>query len=208
MQKEQVIIERPLVEAPEVPVEIVPEPKENAQEYISAVLKKRTADSALFSVGEYTRTVIKDIEMILDAEAPISRRLLIKKLLGNYNISRNGNRINAYLAELFTKMELVTSGKDDIFFWKDREQLDNYTGFRTASGREALDIAPEEVAQAAIKVIKEQFAINEEGLIAETAHLLGYASVRDNVLTSMKRGIEYAVNCKKIVLDGERYRLP
>ena len=105
-------------------------------------------------------------------------------------------------------MQLVTSGKDDIFFWKDREQFDNYRGFRTASGREALDIAPEEVAQAAIKVLKEQFAINEEGLIAETAHLLGYASVRDNVLTSMKRGMEYAVNSRKIVLDGERYRLP
>ncbi len=207
-EEEPVIIEKPLVEETEEPVEIVQETKEDAQEYVSAVLKKRSGDSALFSQGEYTRTVIKDIETILDVEAPISRRLLIKKLLGNYNISRNGNRINAYLAELFTKMKLVTSGKDDIFFWKDREQFDNYRGFRTASGREALDIAPEEVAQAAIKVLKEQFAINEEGLIAETAHLLGYASVRDNVLTSMKRGIEYAVNSRKIVLDGERYRLP
>jgi len=46
---------------------------------------------------------------------------------------------------------------DDIFYWKDKEQLDNYSGYRLASEREALDIAPEEVAQAILQVLKEQF---------------------------------------------------
>ena len=170
-------------------------------------LPVRFADSAMFSQGYYTDSVVEDIRAILDAEAPISRRLLIKRLINNYGISRNGVRINTYLTEVFKDMGLVTSGTDDIFYWKDKGQLENYSGYRMASERESLDIAPEEVAQAILQVLKEQFAIDEEGLISETARLFGYASVRDNVLASMKRGIEYALKNNMIQFDGGRYKI-
>ena len=179
----------------------------NAKEYNTGNLPIRFADSAMFSQGYYTDSVVEDVRAILDAEAPISRRLLIKRLINNYGISRNGVRINTYLTEVFEDMDLVTSGTDDIFYWKDKEQLENYSGYRLASEREALDIAPEEVAQAILQVLKEQFAIDEEGLISETSRLFGYASVRDNVLASMKRGIKYAVRENLITLDGERHKI-
>ena len=104
-------------------------------------------------------------------------------------------------------MGLITSGTEDIFYWKDNEQLNNYSGYRLASERESLDIAPEEVAQAILQVLNEQFAIDEEGLIRETARLFGYASVRDNVNASMKRGIEYALKNNMIQFDGGRYKI-
>ena len=182
-------------------------PNSNAKEYITGNLPIRFADSAMFSQGYYTDSVVEDIRAILETEAPISRRLLIKRLINNYGISRNGVRINTYLTEVFEDMGLVTSGTEDIFYWKDKEQLENYSGYRLASEREALDIAPEEVAQAILQVLKEQFAIDEEGLISETARLFGYASVRDNVLASMKRGIEYALKNNMIQFDGERYKI-
>ena len=181
-------------------------PNSNAKEYITGNLPIRFADSAMFSQGYYTDSVVEDIRAILDAEAPISRRLLIKRLINNYGISRNGVRINTYLTEVFEDMGLVTSGTEDIFYWKDKEQLENYSGYRLASEREALDIAPDEVAQAILQVLKEQFAIDEDGLISETARLFGYASVRDNVNVSMKRGIEYALNKGIINLEESRYK--
>ena len=182
-------------------------PNSNAKEYNTGNLPIRFADSAMFSQGYYTESVVEDIRTILEAEAPISRRLLIKRLINNYGISRNGVRINTYLTEVFEDMGLVTSGTDDIFYWKDKEQLESYSGYRLASEREALDIAPEEVAQAILQVLKEQFAIDEEGLISETARLFGYASVRDNVNASMKRGIEYALKSNIVQLDGGRYKI-
>ena len=182
-------------------------PNSNAKEYITGNLPIRFADSAMFSQGYYTDSVVEDIRAILDAEAPISRRLLIKRLINNYGISRNGVRINTYLTEVFEDMGLVISGAEDIFYWKDKEQLNNYSGYRLASERESLDIAPEEVAQAILQVLNEQFAIDEEGLISETARLFGYASVRDNVNASMKRGIEYALKNNMIQFDGGRYKI-
>ena len=187
--------------------ETVIAPNSNAKEYNTGNLPIRFADSAMFSQGYYTESVVEDIRTILEAEAPISRRLLIKRLINNYGISRNGVRINTYLTEVFEDMGLVSSGTDDIFYWKDKDQLENYSSYRLASEREALDIAPEEVAQAIIQVLKEQFAIDEEGLISETARLFGYASVRDNVNASMKRGIEYAVRENLIILDVNRYKM-
>ena len=47
-----------------------------------------------------------------------------------------------------------------------------------------------------------------ERVITETAQLFGYASVRDSVNASMKRGIEYAVEKNIIKLDGGgRYKI-
>ena len=172
-----------------------------------ANLPVRVADSALFSQGYYTSSVESDIRKVVDAEAPISRRLLVKRLLASYSISRNGIRINAYLTEMFEDMGLVTSGTEDIFVWRDNEQKENYSGYRLASDREALDIAPEEVAQAVVQVLKEQFAIGEEGLIREAARSFGYAVVRENITASMRRGIEYAMSQGMIILDDGRYRV-
>ena len=178
-----------------------------AREYEMANLPLRVADSALFSQGYYTTAVERDIRKVVNAEAPISRRLLVKRLLTSYSIGRNGIRINAYLTEMFEDMDLVTSGEEDIFIWRDREQKESYSGYRLASDREALDIAPEEVAQAVVQMLKEQFAISEEGLIRETARCFGFASVRDNVAASMRRGIAYAMSHNMIILDDGRYRV-
>mgnify|MGYP003288883004 CR=1 FL=1 len=187
--------------------EVSPVPETITREYNVANLSPQRVDSAKFSQGCYTDIVVNDVRTIIEAEAPISRRLLIKRLINNYGISRNGVRINTYLTEVFEDMGLLTSGVEDIFYWKDKEQLENYFGYRLASEREALDIAPEEVAQAILQVLKEQFAIDEEGLISETARLFGYASVRDNVNASMKRGIEYALKNNMIQLEGGRYKV-
>ena len=187
--------------------QVAKEPNTNAKRYVAAKLTQRTADSALFSQGEYTSLVAKDIRSIIKAEAPISRRLLIKRLLSNYGIGRNGARIDAYLSDVFKALGLVTSGSDDIFFWQSAEQRDSYSIYRTESEREALDVAPEEVAQAMMQVLREQFAIDEEGIITEASRLLGYASVRENVLASMKRGLAYGIEHGIIIYDSERQRL-
>ena len=79
--------------------------------------------------------------------------------------------------------------------------------YRKASGREAYDIAPEEVANAALQVLEEQFAMNEETLVRETARLLGFANVRENVSLSMKRGITLGLSKRLFEMDGKRYRI-
>ncbi len=202
-----------VVVEPESAVETVEEneiveAKYGAKEYIAANLPIRSSESSLFSQGEYSAYVIADIRSILNVEAPISRQLLVRRLLGNYGINRTGTRINAYLTQIFKEMNLVTSGDgDNMFFWKDENQLCNYSSFREACEREALDIAPEEVVQAVLQVLKEQFAIDEEGLVSETSHLFGYANVRENVQASMKRGINHALEKGLITRDGLKYKL-
>lgn len=177
-------------------------------EYINAELQRHYVDPLSFSSGKYKKEIVSDIKKIIEAEAPISRKLLIKKLLNNYGITRNGPKLNAYLTELFNKMHLVTTGTDDVFFWKNKTNIRSLSTYRPAAGREPLDIAPEEVAQAIRQVVKDQFAIDESGLIRETAALFGFASVRENVLASMNRGLECAVAKGLVVLDDDRYRLP
>ncbi len=198
--------EQPAVEQSSADTQQSAVPGASARRYMTTILPKRNVYAAMFTQGQYEDSVKMDIRTILDVEAPISRRLLTKRLLNSYGISRSGIRINAYLDQIFRSMNLVSSGSDDLFFWRDREQRDSFSGYRISS-REALDVAPEEVAQAVIQVLREQFAIGEQGLVTETARLLGYANVRDNALASMRRGIAYAMDKGVILLDDGRYRL-
>lgn len=185
-------------------------PEENcsvtSNEYRMTKLEMRHVETSAFSQGRYTRSVMTNIQKIIKTEAPVSRQLVIKRILNSYDV-RKGPRVNAYLAEIFTQMDLISSGTDDVFYWKDEEQRDNYSGYRTASGREASEIAPEEVAQAVSQVVRDQFAIDEEGLVRETSELFGFAAVREQVANSMKRGIDYALKNNMITLDDMKYKI-
>ena len=49
--------------------------------------------------------------------------------------------------------------------------------------------------------------MNEETLVRETARLLGFANVRENVALSMKRGITLGLSKRLFEMDGKRYRI-
>lgn len=62
-----------------------------------------------------------------------------------------------------------------------------------ADKRNADDIPPVEIANAAKQVLKEQISLSKEDLIRETARLFSLSKVGSIVDTAMKQGIELAV---------------
>lgn len=176
-------------------------------EYIHTEIIARESNSTNIAQGEFTDSIVKHINMVIENEAPISKHLLVKKMLKAYGISRNSIRLNAYFSNVFREMGLFSNDHGDTFFWKNEDQMHTFRIYRKASGREAYDIAPEEVANAALQVLEEQFAMNEETLVRETARLLGFANVRENVSLSMKRGITLGLSKRLFEMDGKRYRI-
>lgn len=176
-------------------------------EYIHTEIIARESNSTNIAQGEFTDSIVKHINMVIENEAPISKHLLVKKMLKAYGISRNSIRLNAYFSNVFREMELFSNEHGDTFYWKNEEQMRTYSVYRKASGREAYDIAPEEVVNAALQILEEQFAMNEETLVRETARLLGFANVRENVALSMKRGITLGLSKRLFEMDGKRYRI-
>ena len=139
----------------------------------------------------------KQITEVIEAEWPISKNLLCKRVLNAWGISRMGIRINAHFQTLFDDMGQVpfTDG-DREFFWPSYDDLINYKIYRIPNNdlekRDADDLPPEEVSNSIKEILSHQISLSKADLIRETAKMFGYARVGTNVEFSMSQGIEKA----------------
>ncbi|HUZ61428.1 MAG TPA: DUF3320 domain-containing protein [Hanamia sp.] len=142
--------------------------------------------------------VTDQIKKVLEVESPVSRNLLCKRVLSAWGISRNGARLNSYLESLFSGMDIrKTVYGNNIFFWKPEQHPSAYTIYRYTESdndkRNADDIPPEEIANAVKQVLKDQVSLSKDDLIRETAKLLGFSKVGNNVDSAMRQGIKLAL---------------
>ena len=143
--------------------------------------------------------IIDQIKKVLEVEAPVSKDLLCKRVLSAWGISRNGARLNSYLENLFSGLDMRKTGNsDNVFFWKPEQHPSAYTLYRYTENendkRNADDIPKEEIANAVKQILKEQISLSKGDLIRETAKLFGFSKVGNNVETAMREGIKLAVD--------------
>ena len=172
------------------------------QPYQIAELEYTPVTSDDFVQGYYDSQVKEKIRSVIKTEAPVSRALLCKRVLNSFAIARMGTRLAAHMDYLLKRMNLRTTGKEYLFYWNEEQHPESYDIYRPESEREVLDIAPEEVAVAVCRILKEQGSLPEADLIRETAHQFNYTRLGDNVSASMVHGVAYALQSGKIVKSG------
>ena len=172
------------------------------QPYQIAKLEYTPVTSDDFAQGYYDSQVMEKIGIVINTEAPVSRALLCKRVLNSFAITRMGTRLAAHMDYLLQRMEFQTTGKEPLFYWNENLDPKSYDIYRPNSKREALDIAPEEVAVAVCRILKEQGSLPETDLIRETAHQFNYTRLGDNVMASMARGVAYALQSGRILKNG------
>ncbi|MDE6277435.1 MAG: DUF3320 domain-containing protein [Muribaculaceae bacterium] len=193
----------------------VPETPENAEgeadpyirEYTLAELDNVSISSDEFVSGMHDRKILAAIATVVEAEAPISKALLCKRVINSFGISRMGPRIASYMDRLLAASGYASTGSDAEFYWKKAQDPANYAIYRPVSGREALDIAPEEIAAAIYRILDEQVSLPVDNLKREIAQTFNYARLGDNVNAAVQRAIDYAIGKKRIVLENDRLKL-
>lgn len=188
---------------PEPEIEIA----SKARPYTQAKLSMQTISSEDFISGRYDRKAIEKIHKVIEAEAPISKNLLCKRVLNSFGITRTGARLNAYMDYLLAQSNVTTTGLKTVFYWSRDENPDTYDIYRPDSGRDALDIPPQEISAALCQIIEEQGALLEESLPRELARVFNFSRMGDNVVASMTRGIEYALQMNRITKSADRIKL-
>ncbi len=153
------------------------------------------------------------IKTILSVEAPISLSLLCRRLMARFDIDRLTNKVKERVRVLVDNLPSAERPDefDSVFFQKGTSP-DTYRIFRTAAlgeiPRQADDIHPIEVANAARRVLKEQIALPMADLPKETARMLGFPRLGSRVRAAMKKGIEEMVGRGWAIVDNDYVRLP
>ena len=123
-------------------------------------------------------------------------------------IARTGSRLASYFNALLKSQGYpYTVADGDVFYWNKEQDPNSYNVYRIYSDREALDIAPEEIMVAVCEVLEQQGALPEEDLLRQTAKCFNFSRMGDNVMLSMLRGLEKALERDKAVRENGRIKL-
>lgn len=149
----------------------------------------------------YSEEAVKKIKLVLsnaiEMESPISKKMLYKKVLNAWGMSRGGAKIDRRIEEQLGVLNVIaTSSSYNTFIWKAGQMPSEYTEFRVPQSDEQKraidDIAPQEIANAIVYVIKHQFGLERQDLIRETAKLFGYTRLGGVIEAAVDEGIACA----------------
>lgn len=198
----------PTPEAAEPEPNPEPEPDPAVKPYTVCALRREEISPDELVAGHYDSHILQKILDVVDAEAPVSRQLLCRRVISSLGIARMGARLAVFMDYMLQSAGLTVSGSaDSPFYWRRGENPADLRTYRPVSEREALDIAPEEVAVAACRILEDQGAMAPDSLLRECAHAFGYTRMGDNVVASMQRGIDYAMTAGRIVSAADRVRI-
>lgn len=183
------------------PTELV---ENNISSYrISALMPSPYSSEEFFYPG-HRAVILNQIKEIMEIEAPVSKSLLGKRVLAAWGISRLGQRLDSYLNELLLSGTYYVSHVEDLsFYWLNEEQYLEYDFFRTGL-RDAVDLPPEEVANAMKYILTDEISLPTTDLSRLSAQLLGFARGGSNVDAAMHRGIVKAMDKGYLKVENGR----
>lgn len=181
-----------------------------ATPYVVCALPPVTdATSESFLEPRHRRRIREQIAEVLKAEAPISKALLYRRVLGAWSIGRAGARITSQIDGLLQDMDIrqITHGRRS-FLWRTDQQPSHYNTYRLAANeaqkRDADDLPPEEVAACVKALLEQQLSLPRAALIREAARVMGYTRLGSKVEEAFVAGVDWAVANGKVRVDGER----
>ena len=150
------------------------------------------------------------IEKIIEVEGPISRKLLGKRLLSAFAISRTGNKVNEQVEDYIKRSKIKSTKADGIrYYWAKDQDAANYHVYRVPENqedrREIEDISSRELANAAAGVLAKRSKLDINELAKEMVRELGYARSTDTLIEGVKRGIKFAEKNGKIQKENKLY---
>ena len=172
----------------------------HAIDYVATSYIKKTDDSEDFFA--YQNEVSNVCKYFIKNEGPISQKLLIKKVLNQYGISRNTKQTKEIFYKILLDFKATYTGQV-AFYWLDELQYLNLSKYRKSNGeRDFVDIPKEEISIAISDIMRNKLSLNEVELVKEITTAFGFNKVSDVTKQVSLLGIEYALE-KKIIRKDE-----
>lgn len=159
------------------------------------------------------RNVIMDI---IKSEAPISKKLLTKKVVLGWNITRLGSRVENRLSSILQELRRAGNLKKTVvgdmsYYWRIDQNPEDYMDYRVASEdkdkRNLEDIPPYEIANAMKDIISSQISLSKSDMIRETARVFGFTRTGAVMEAACAEGIEEAERRGYLLFDKVSERI-
>jgi very-short-patch-repair endonuclease len=135
------------------------------------------------------------VTQVLVAEAPIAFTRLARLVAESYDLRRVTARLRQRMKEVLPRGAIFeTPGCNESFLWLKTQVPENHDGFRyqvpqDPNKRAAQEVPPQEIANAALAVLRLNVSMGATDLARETAKLFGFKSLGRKVATCMEKGL-------------------
>ncbi len=172
---------------------------------------KELGDSEDFLSPGHDKRIVREAENIMNAEAPISEKALVKKILSAYGISRlttkGEERVMCLLREYPMK---TTISAGETFMWLNEQNPEEYDIYRIpldSKDQRGMDEIPaEEIINAVKEVMELNISMSTEDCIKETGKIFGCTKLSKALDSSVRVAISYGEQrgILEISEDGEK----
>ena len=142
---------------------------------------------------DYEENIKDFIQKVIDIEAPISRDVLNRRICSAMGISRVSARLNEKLGSILLDMKLKSTADGKLFFWSEAVHPDCFKAYRRGGNRDALDIAPQEIANCMAYNIDCTGNSDRAFVLRDTANEFGFTRMGVNVQAAMEAGVKCGV---------------
>jgi very-short-patch-repair endonuclease len=181
---------------PPVPPAALQGPANEQTAYRLAKLPAFLGSDEAFYEAQFSRAIAKCIATVLQVEAPIHRRLLVRRVIGPFCLERATARVNDRVNEVLRSMHVRI---EDDFVMPAELEIEKWRGFRVPSddpdaARKSDEIHVAELANAAIHVLERNMGMERAELAREIALVFGVRRVTPSIGSDMDRAIQYLLS--------------
>ncbi|MBX2920755.1 MAG: DUF3320 domain-containing protein [Chitinophagaceae bacterium] len=151
----------------------------------------------------------QQVQMLVDAEEPISKAWLYKKLLQVWNTSRAGARLDKHIEEIISEMPLKQTMHHQPFYWRAQTDTTTLTHYRNndTEKRGIEDIAPEEIIVALQEAVLHNLSIEEGELLRYLSRTFGFAKTGRQIDALLRYAIAMAEREGKVKREEGRVKV-
>ncbi len=187
--------------------EVIPVQKETKAVPYTAAFLPVAANATSETIFDFKNRnmVRKQLQALIDTEGPISKNLLYKKLLQQWNTSRAGARLDRHLEGILQEMKLHVVTHHQPFYCSQQEPIAVYRA-NDVEKRNIEDIAPEEILVAAEEVLRDHLSIEEDELLRYLARTFGFMKVGRQIHSLLSYALQRAVDQGKFIREDNRIK--
>ncbi len=154
------------------------------------------------------RIIRRDIETVLNQEAPVHEELLIRRIAEFWGFGRVTNRVRERVRSLLPGSYPQRKTETGVFIFLQNEHCQNSPFFRIPedddSRRYPDHICPQEVATAMEMVLEQHLSLHREDLLRATAEMFGFNRLGNRVRRKMEEGLTWFLGEERGREEGEK----
>lgn len=174
------------------------------EDYVWAELPESMFSSSDYMARENKDEIRRRLELLVEAEGPILKDALIRRVLASFGLSKGKNVAEA--TEKTIKAAKIKNArlKGVVFCWPQEQDPDLYYKVRVSNDRSADELCPQEIRNAMCYVLQENGPMAKDDLIKEASRLFGYKRLGSKLEGVLAEGLKYARANKYVMVNEDR----